>query len=952
MGIVLLALVLVGLTAALSQREFSKHLETAEHTALVNSVHGLAEHLRADILERLRQDVMTLSMFPSLLALAEQVGSTTGRQRATDDIASFLRANPDYLDVLLISTLRPGRQLLHVDQYAHTPIPEVGADDTAINLADSHHYRIGRGLAVGQTYLSGIELRREDGRILKPFQPVMHAIAPLRDIKGKLLGVLLVQLDLSRILNGLQAGLRQGQSLYLFDSDGHCLSAPATISCGYGFEFPGSATDPELPHLLPAVHRESDFREQDEFSVRDVENSRRDVIAAVVRLPFDSRQTQRRVTVAVTAPYASALASAAAARAALLPMLIIVALITVLLAILVAGTLTRPLRRMTASVRAFAEKGEDLPLPTEETNEIGTLARAFESMRDEVRARAEQEADNRANEVLIKAKAAAELDAKEARALATLLRLSLQPLPMNAYLQASIDTLLDSVPWLALLPMGAIFLEKVGAAGTAPELVLAAERNLSPPLLTLCARVPHGKCLCGRAAATREIQFAHCLDARHEILFDNIAPHGHYNLPILHGEALLGVLVLYLPHDYQERGGERRLLTQVTDVLALGIAARHTHESLEEALAHAEAGARAKSEFLATISHEIRTPMNGILGMTQLLAQSELTPEQEEFVQTILQSGNALLATLNDILDFSKIEAGRLEIRPLPFDLEHSIRDTIHLLAARAREKGLELRLRYAPDCPRQVVGDASRIREVLLNLLGNAIKFTEAGHIETSVEYPSRDKHAPSSLRIGVRDTGIGISPAGQTSLFQPFSQADASHTRKYGGTGLGLAISKRLVELMGGTIGVESEVGRGSTFWFTLPLPTTTVSETQGGATQVPALSNLAHLDRKPLDEFRSQLGEDFAMLVDTFLESTPLLLNEISSALAAGDTAALHRHAHSLKSSAATYGAMYLSAMARALEQDAAVSELANAAAAIAALRVEYEAVAAELRSYADS
>ena len=959
LGIVLLSLVLVGLTAGLSQREFGKQLENTERHALVNAVHGLGEHLRADIFEHLRHDVITLAGFPSLHALAEKHNSSDAHQRARNDLASFLRSNPNYVDAFLVSTVRPGQVLLRAERHSSVPAQGLSGDG---NLAGTSLYRIGRGLPVGQTYLSGIELKRKDGRIVEPFQPTIFAITPLHDAKGTLLGILVIQLDLDRVIESMRTSLRKGQSLFLFNAEGYCLAAPRPASCSFGFEFPGNAADPELPSLLPAVHREIDYLNQDEFSTRDAENGGRDVIAGVVRLPFDSRQTQRYITVAVTEPYASALASATAARAALLPILYVIALLAILLAFLAAVTLTQPLRRMTASVRAFAESGQDLPLPTGEANEIGTLARAFEQMRNQVRTRADLEADNRAREALVAAKAAAELDAKEARTLAALLRLSLQPMQMAAYLQVSVDTLLDNVPWLALLPKGAILLEKVGADGTAPELVLAAERNLSPPLLTLCARVPHGKCLCGRAAATRQIQFARCLDERHEIVFDNIPPHGHYNLPILHGETLLGVLVLYLPHDYQEKGGEREFLSQVADVLALGIAARLTHEALEEARARAEAGARAKSDFLATMSHEIRTPMNGILGMAQLLSQSGLTQEQEEFAQTILKSGNALLAILNDILDFSNIDAGRLEIASATFDLENGISAVMGLMAARAAEKGLELRMRYAPDCPRLVIGDAGRIRQVLLNLLGNAIKFTDTGHIEVSVETAGQGPEGSPCLRIAVRDTGIGIAKEKLDAMFLPFSRDDTSHTRKSGGTGLGLAISRSLVELMGGAMGAESAAGAGATFWFTLPLqtaPSASASVNAAGES-VPAGTRQslaapaappteAHLDRKPLDNFRAQFGSDFAALVDVFLESTPPLFDDMAAALAAADAATLRRHAHSLKSSAATYGAMHLSAMARMLEHDAAAGKLGDAGAAIAALRAEYGAVAAELRDY---
>ncbi len=282
--------------------------------------------------------------------------------------------------------------------------------------------------------------------------------------------------------------------------------------------------------------------------------------------------------------------------------------------------------------------------------------------------------------------------------------------------------------------------------------------------------------------------------------------------PIIMADGQSGVFGIY--RDIGEQVKAASDLRRYAEDLARSL------EALNDAKTRAETAARVKSDFLATMSHEIRTPMNGILGMLELLLDTELTEEQRDCAVTVKTSADALLTMMNDILDFSKIEAGRLEVDPHPFDLEIAVEDVIELMTPRARERGIDLLHRYPQGTPRRLVGDAGRVRQILLNLVGNAIKFTSRGHVLVEVNCLDQGPGV-ARMQIAVTDTGIGIPVEKQDLIFEKFTQADASTTRQFGGTGLGLAISKELSTLMGGSIQLESIPGAGSTFRVVLPLP-----------------------------------------------------------------------------------------------------------------------------------
>jgi signal transduction histidine kinase/DNA-binding response OmpR family regulator len=299
----------------------------------------------------------------------------------------------------------------------------------------------------------------------------------------------------------------------------------------------------------------------------------------------------------------------------------------------------------------------------------------------------------------------------------------------------------------------------------------------------------------------------------------DIGVRGAVGFPILVGAEVVGVMEFFSADPQQPNQSLVDLMAHVGTQLGRVIERRRGEQTLKRARDLALEASHLKSAFLANMSHEIRTPMTAVIGFTGLLLDGALSPEQREFAEIVRSSAESLLDLINDILDLSKIEAGKLTIEPIPFDLEVAAGEALELLGSKAKEKGIDLILRHAPQVPRRVIGDPGRIRQVLTNLIGNAVKFTQAGHVLVDIESEQLGE-GEGLFRFSVTDTGIGIPADKHDRLFQKFTQADATSTRQYGGTGLGLAISKQLVELMGGKIGLHSEPGQGSTFWFTLPL------------------------------------------------------------------------------------------------------------------------------------
>jgi PAS domain S-box-containing protein len=389
----------------------------------------------------------------------------------------------------------------------------------------------------------------------------------------------------------------------------------------------------------------------------------------------------------------------------------------------------------------------------------------------------------------------------------TLLQISTEATSLEDKLDKAFNSVLD-ISWLSLMPKGGIFI-----VDEPQTLRLVVEKNLDENISKMCSRVPFGKCLCGKAAKMRETQYAGHVDHRHEITFDGMADHGHYNIPLISDGEVIGVFLLYLPLELKLSRNMENFLKDAAQIITTIIEQNNSVEALIEARRRAEDSNKAKSVFLSHMSHELRTPLNSILGFSQLLdmdQQNPLTADQKDSVEHISSSGKHLLTLLDEILDLAKIESGKLEISIEDINVGQIMKEVTELLSNQASKSQVTLHNQIESNNNIFLRADYTRLKQALLNLLSNAIKYNkENGDVFLSMVLQENEK-----LRITIVDTGIGIPEENLPYIFDPFDRLGLDNSQ-IEGTGIGLTITKRIVELMHGTIGVTSTLNKGSTFW-----------------------------------------------------------------------------------------------------------------------------------------
>ncbi len=724
--------------------------------------------------------------------------------------------NKGYLQVRFIGMDDGGKELVRVDAPELEGQPVVIKRGSDLQKKGHRNYvQVGTQLQPYDFYISSISLNREMGKIQQPWQPTQRFVSPVyldehtgMDQTKELVGVIVINSDASKVISELA---RESQfDLILVTDEGGILHHNSKELC-WKFEFDKTAVLQKIePHAWRML--------TEKFQGVDMTDSHGHA-HATIQVPLGD--TGDHYLGIILSPRREELFATAYNLKKTIETTSTVFMIAALfISMLLVRFLVSPIKNLTRQAELVTAGEIDEITFTSQSDEVGRLGQSFAKLIIQLKKR-QNDADEKANEVfelnktledkvtqrtqaLENSQIVLQQEAATKEALNKALGLSLYAKTPADLLLGALDTLL-ALDFLAIESQSAAFI----VDGKARELTLVAERNLARPLKTLCAKVPFGKCYCGQAAEEKNIIFKSCVDINHHIDFEGMEPHGHYNVPLIDGADVVGVLALYLPSGAQKNEMEIEFLKNFSDILAGALRRMKVESDLETARQEAEMANQSKSDFLANMSHEIRTPMTAILGYTDILNEHDLVEKERiNHVNTIKQNGNHLLTIINDILDVSKIESGKMEIENIPVMIWEIVAEVKELLQVKAKDRGNELVADFKYPLPEFISSDPVRLRQIMLNLMGNSIKFTENGKVSIAVSMVDE------KLQFAISDTGIGMTPEQAQKLFKPFSQADSSTTRKFGGTGLGLTISKHLSELMGGCISLESEYQQGSTF------------------------------------------------------------------------------------------------------------------------------------------
>ncbi|MFN8526109.1 MAG: ATP-binding protein [Chloroflexota bacterium] len=762
---------LLALLSGMEQRQLAQERASAEALRLTR----LASAQQTRLIEETKQFLTALSELPAV--------RTVDPVRCPNAMRAAVQGSERYSNIALIDS--------------HGWVACTGVDATRpVEVKDRRYFQL--AVARGEFAVGDYALGRASGRI------TLQTGLPIWGPDRSIVGVLHAGIDLSWIRRfAADAALPEGTRVSVVDSRGEVLARyPETTWVGRA-----SVDSPRL-QVLMAEAGEGTLDDYDQDGVRRI------FAYSTLGGEYNDIGSPSTLFVTVGVPYEQAVGADSWRLQRNLLWLGIVAVLALLAAWF--GTDLFLLPQFRALMRAASRLARgDLAARSglrKAPAEIAKLARAFDRMADSIQRR-EAERDI-AQEALVDSQR--KLQAESDR-LVALHRASSHMAAPGADAEAVIDEILKTAGELIRADSGSLY--RWDADASLLRCVRSWQTDREVPVPDLAPG--HG--LAGQAWVQRKAvvvsdyqRWAHATPQGLDAAFQ-----AGVGVPLVWGGHMLGVLVMRSHEADRLQCGEAdaRLLALFGGQAAAALVSAELFAAQAAQVASLQQADRAKSQFIANMSHEIRTPMNGVIGMTELLLSTSLSNAQREHAETIQSSADALLTVINDILDFSKIEAGRLDIERIPVDIRAIVGDVARLLMGEAQRKQIRLITRIDGRLPAYVEGDPVRLRQILTNLVGNAIKFTHAGSVRAVISYDAESEDGSSTLRVAVEDTGIGIAEASLEGLFSPFTQADTTTTRRYGGTGLGLAISRQLVAMMGGEIGAQSTPGSGSIFWFAVP-------------------------------------------------------------------------------------------------------------------------------------